>query len=211
MADPVTPASMAASQSTNPSWEQPASPSNPSIEHLSQHPVRWPALALAILFAIMAVGGAIVGVLGRTEEQSSRDWPTVPGTITRCELVEVRNRPRRLPYDIVRYQVDLSYDYSVDGEFFECRNISLHGIDSWELTHAQSQAEKYAVGTTHPVYYNPDDPDRAALEPGSPKQGFSLAMILGFWLPLGLALLSIMSFAYFVAMHRHAVCMQQVR
>ncbi|MCU0877405.1 MAG: DUF3592 domain-containing protein [Pirellulaceae bacterium] len=205
----MTPASMAAPQPTSPTGERPAPPPHPSVEHLSQHVSRWPALALAILFAVMAVGAAILGVLGRTEEQSSRDWPTAPGTITRCELVEVRDRPRRLPYEIVRYQVDLAYDYSVDGELYEGRSVSLHGIDKWELPYAESQAEKYAVGTTHPVYYNPDDPDRAALEPGSPKQGSSLAMILGFWLPLGLALLAIVSFASFVAMHRHSRRLQQ--
>ena len=147
---------------------------------------RWASLGGAVLTVLVAIAFFLDGRIIAHEKEASLTWPTTPGTITSCELREVRNKPRRLPYEIVRYTVDVTYSYTVDGEPYEGDRVAL--IDSlWSEGSAQARESKYQVGTTHPVYYNPDDPSRAVLEPGDTSEDrASFETVMGIALPLGL-------------------------
>ena len=131
--------------------------------------------------------------MNRSEKNASSAWPTTPGVITTCELEEVRSKPRRLPYEIVKFTVRVRYDYAVNGKDFEGNRI-VFSDNLWEQSSAESRAAKYAVGTSHPVYYNPMFPSRSVLEPGDTYEGNtqSVDIILGVWLPLGLIPIALM-------------------
>ena len=180
---------------------------NPKAEQLARkfrqqiHPAV--ALGLAIFFALMAVVSLVFGLFGKVEEAASRSWPTVPGLITSCALREVRNKPRRLPYEIVKYTLDVTYDYSVAGESYSGTRVVLTD-NLWDEGSAQFRAANYAVGTTHPVYYNPDNPARAVLEPGNTAEGAaSVNTIFGIVLPIGLVPIVLLLFYMYWMMVRY--------
>jgi hypothetical protein len=170
------------------------------------------ALGLAIFFAVMAVISAVLGYRGRAEERDSPNWPTVPGVISSCSLREVRSKPRRLPYEIVKYTVDVTYDYSVDGESYNGDKLVLSD-NLWEESAAQSRLATYAVGTTHSVYFNPSNPARAILEPGNTSEGSaSVNSVMGIFLPLGLIpIVLLLSLMYWILVRRRAVNMPAAR
>ncbi|HZN36432.1 MAG TPA: DUF3592 domain-containing protein, partial [Pirellulaceae bacterium] len=76
----------------------------------------------------------------------------------------------------------------------------------WDEGSAQSRAANYAVGTTHPVYYNPANPARAVLEPGNTSEGAaSVHTILGIALPIGLIpIVLLLLYMYWIMVRRPA-------
>ena len=163
----------------------------------------WVVLSLMIFFTVMGVGFAVGGYFANAEKKASLSWPTVPGRITSCQLREVRNKPRSLPYEIVRYMVDVTYDYTVGGTTYNGTKIALSD-DLKDLGSAQSRANRYAVATTHDVHYNPSNPRRAVLEPGETYSGDTAGIdtILGVWLPLALIPLVLIFLSMYLVMKR---------
>ena len=101
---------------------------------------------------------------------ASARWPTVAGIITTSDVIEEaieekdddKSRTRR----ISRYQVDLRYAYQVGKRDFVGTSASWGATAIYGLREvAEKAAEQYQKGQPVTVYYNPDRPGQAVLEP----------------------------------------------
>ena len=122
----------------------------------------------AVIFIGVGVGMYIF--LGDTvlEAYESRSWPTVQGQVVSSELRESRNSDNEL-----MYSADVRYTYSVNGQQYENTMITMMDGSTSMRSSVQNTVHKYRAGTTVTVYYKPDDPAFALLEPG-----FSLGVLL---------------------------------
>ena len=115
-------------------------------------------------FGFLAVGLAILGAGVWTAIQCCRSgtWPTTPGQVSACKVMEVRGSKGKGR----RYRVDVSYAYTVDGQHHVGDTLAIGykaGVSESESTaiaHKLQQAEKVAVR------YHPVDATRSVLTHG---------------------------------------------
>lgn len=133
------------------------------------------AFALPIVVLVGGVFCVAEYVSTRRLASASLRWPTASGSVTRCavieEIIEEKtehdNRPTTSKL-VHRYQVDLRYAYKVDKRDFTGTEISWGGtIISGLRDVAEKEAAKYRAGKSVKVYYDPDQPGQAVLEPAS--------------------------------------------
>ncbi|MGZ3351951.1 MAG: DUF3592 domain-containing protein [Xanthobacteraceae bacterium] len=134
---------------------------------------------LALLGAAFSVAG-----FARTRRlaNASARWPTVPGIITASDVIEEQiedtsRDDKSIIRMIHRYQVDLRYAYQVGKRDF----VSTAGNWGWTGIYglrelAEKAAGQYRQGQPVTVYYDPDQPGNAVLEPDN-RQG-SLAPLV---------------------------------
>jgi hypothetical protein len=123
----------------------------------------------AIGLGVLLIGGGIGGLVylssAQKKARESRSWPTVKGRITQCDVVRKGGTTGR-GVSNVRYEIELAYSYTVDGKRFRGDRMQVFGVSHKFEDDAQEHARQYPVGKAVPVYYNPDDPEDAVLEPG---------------------------------------------
>ncbi|MEO5721122.1 MAG: DUF3592 domain-containing protein [Chthoniobacterales bacterium] len=90
--------------------------------------------------------------------KASAAWPTTEGTITKVE------RFKRLFRSLPR----VAYTYSVGEKNYASERISF--VAGYRPKEVDEVLSRYTVGQTVPVYYPPERPTEAVLQPGSNKQ-----------------------------------------
>ena len=143
-------------------------------------------VTLGIIFTL--VGGAVFFLFALPPLQysnTSKSWPTVPGTITRSE-VDVWRRDGK-----THYQPDIGYTYSVDGKKYSSSKITVGEppLDN-NVTPAKRLQAEYPVGKEVVVYYDPELPESSALKPGTKTGDFLLAGIAAIFFFVGLITLN---------------------
>lgn len=134
---------------------------------------------LAILAAVFSVAAF---ARERRLASASRRWPTVSGTITASGVIEEQiedtsNNDRSIIRMIHRYQVDLRYAYQVGKRDFVGTTANWGWTAVYGLRElAEKAASQYRQGQPVTVYYDPEQPGNAVLEPDS-RQG-SLAPLV---------------------------------
>ena len=137
---------------------------------------------LPIVVLLGAVFGVIAYIRQRQLASASARWPTAAGIVTTSDVIEEaiedkenddRSRIRRT----YRYQVDLRYAYQIGkrdyvGTAFNWGATAIYGLR--EL--AEKAASQYRQGQPVTVYYDPERPGNAVLEPDN-RQG-SLAPLI---------------------------------
>jgi Protein of unknown function (DUF3592) len=142
------------------------------------------AFALPGVAILIAVFSVISFVRTRRLASASARWPTVPGTITAStvieeEIEEKSNNDKSIIRKIRRYQVDLRYAYQVGKRDF----VGTAGNWGWTGIYglrelAEKAAGQYRQGQAVTVYYDPEQPRNAVLEPDS-RQGSMAPLIFG--------------------------------
>lgn len=94
------------------------------------------------------------------QARSSLRWPSVMGTVTGSGT-KTQSSLRGGPATAA----DVRYMYEVDGKRFEGTRISFGQYGTGDGGHARKEAEKYPVGKPVTVYYDPNSPATAVLEP----------------------------------------------
>ncbi|EJN13115.1 Protein of unknown function (DUF3592) [Bradyrhizobium sp. YR681] len=136
-----------------------------------------PLFAFALPIIVLVGGVFCVAEYVRTRRLASASlrWPTTTGKVTRCDVIEEiieektehDNRPTTSKL-VHRYQVDLRYAYKVDKRDFTGTEINWGGTMISGLRDvAEKEAAKYRPGQNVRVYYNPNQPGQAVLEPAS--------------------------------------------
>jgi hypothetical protein len=154
--------------------------------------------ALAILGAVLAV---VSFVRGRRLASASARWPTASGMITASgvieEAIEDKSNDDKATIRMTRrYQVDLRYAYQVGKRDFVGTAANWGWTAIYGLRElAEKAASQYSQGQHVTVYYDPDQPGNAVLEPDSRKG--SLA-------PLIFAAICAVFGAVFLAFFTHA-------
>lgn len=115
------------------------------------------------------------------EANETKNWPTVEGTITYSDINSTTKDGKTM------YSPSVRYKYTVDSkEFYGTKVQSVHSSTSSKNS-VKKTLDKYAVGNTADVYYDPETPGSSVLEPGT---GFVLGLILK--LPLLFCILSVL-------------------
>jgi len=128
-----------------------------------------------LILISVALGGIGISVWGWRILQASKrvaQWPTVPGRIEVSALGSSHN-------DLLP---DIHYSYEVAGQHYQRRfefPSGTHPLPEF----SRSYVEKYPVGASVTVYYNPQQADDSTLEPGA--QGDWMILALGILLTLG--------------------------
>jgi hypothetical protein len=140
------------------------------------------AFPLPILALLGAVFGVVAFVRGRRLASASTRWPTVAGIVTNSGVIEEAiedkgNDDKSFIRKIYRYQVDLRYAYQVGKRDFVGTSASWGWTAIYGLRElAEKAASQYRQGQPVTVYYDPEQPGNAVLEPDN-RQG-SLAPLI---------------------------------
>ena len=127
---------------------------------------------VAIFFFLFPLFLVIGGVNGLKEKiayynkqphlwDESLTWPTIKGTITSSRVHDVHRYE-----DTTLYFVDLTYEYSVNGQQYVSDNYDFWASDFTRRYQAQDTVDKYPSGMAVNVHYDPDHPENAVLIPG---------------------------------------------
>lgn len=123
----------------------------------------WAITAITVIF--MAVGGFFVvqGVHEWMLAKASAAWPTVTGTVTHSEVT--RHTSTSKGRTRTSYNARIEFDYEIDGVRHH-GNRRTYRVTSASQSGAQEAVDRYPVGSTVIVSYDPNDRTRAVLEPG---------------------------------------------
>jgi len=128
-------------------------------------------LVIVIVSGLMFFLGGFALFIGVREivgARSSRNWPSVDGTVIRSKVRVSESRgtdssgKSTTTYD---YEADIGYRYAVgDGAALQGDRLSFGGLTNRAI--AERTVKKYPVGATVKVYYDPGKPEQSVLEPG---------------------------------------------
>lgn len=154
-----------------------------------------PLFAFALPIIVLLGGVFCVAEYIRTRRLASASlrWPTATGRVTRCDVIEEiieektdhddKPTTTKLRH---RYQVDLRYAYRVGKRDFVGTEVAWGGTMISGLREvAEKEAAQYHPGQNVKVYYDPDQPGQAVLEPASregalgPLIGAAVCAIVG--------------------------------
>ncbi|MDP7107833.1 MAG: DUF3592 domain-containing protein, partial [Roseibacillus sp.] len=84
---------------------------------------------------------------------------------TECTIVESRIAQRKIGSDVeMEYNSAVLYGYSYEGKAYTSERYSLRGAPwSSSETRAEWRVARFAVGTAHSCYVDPEDPSSAVL------------------------------------------------
>lgn len=131
----------------------------------------------------------------RALANASRAWPATTGTVREASIEErARQRPasrqRSVDYD---YEIRLAYDYAVSGQAYRGTRLDAAGNTAPTWPAAVAALAGLAPGQAVTVYYDPADPRRSVLRPGTPHgEGWRTRAGWG----AGLVLLGLLGAAY---------------
>jgi hypothetical protein len=141
------------------------------------------AFALPGIAILAAVFGVTSFIRARRLAGASARWPTVPGTVTASSVIEeeIEDKSSDDKSSIIRktrrYQVDLRYAYHVGKRDF------VGTAENWGWTAiyglrelAEKAAGQYSQGQPVTVYYDPEQPRNAVLDPEG-RQGSMAPLI----------------------------------
>lgn len=134
---------------------------------MSTQTILW--IISGVMLAISAL--CLVGVVRSfILSRAARSWPVVMGKILVSELVSETSietdNDNSTSREVTMYGVNLKYEYSVGGQKMESDRITwVDGIKVNSQSPARKILDAYPVGKMVQVYYRPDDPAFAMLEP----------------------------------------------
>ncbi len=138
-----------------------------------------------VIRIVLVVGSLLVGIVGLLGamyfvrlSRRSRTWPTVHGVVTYSRVVTVPSTRYSLPY-----QARIGYRYKVGERSYIATGVSLNAGAYRSRSEAEEVTTRYPVGKQVTVYYDPEDPVTAVLEPGG---GLDLSALVGVTGVLGL-------------------------
>jgi len=106
-------------------------------------------------------------------------WAQTEGTITSGEVISFRSSGQNM------YRASLTYNYTVEGKEFHSDAIH-SGTSSTSFKYfPQRKIDKHPAGSKVPVFYNPDQPSEALLEPGLGILKYVLYGIPGIFILIG--------------------------
>lgn len=140
------------------------------------------AFALPGVTLLVAIVGVVSFVRTRQLASASRRWPSVSGTITTSSVIEElieddSDKDSTTRRKIHRYHVDLRCDYRVNARDYVGTSAGFGWAAVYGLREqAETAASRYKPDEPVRVYYDPDHPGTAVLEPDN-RQG-SLAPLV---------------------------------
>ena len=120
---------------------------------------RWGARIFMALLCTIGLGLLVFGAAQVKKGRASVAWPTTEGEIMAAEMTGNRG-------DSTTYGAKIIYAYELGKTGFSGDKVSLGDYSSSNSEHAREILRRYPIGKKVLVYYNPEDPSEAILEPG---------------------------------------------
>lgn len=121
---------------------------------------------VCFLFFVIGIFIMIAGIRNRKKAEESTSWPSVKGTITRA-WIEVQEHRDSDGDRTIRHYPRWEYEFVVSGMTYTGQNIDFSGTQSsMSESKAREELEQYPLNSEVQVFYNPSNPEEAALEPG---------------------------------------------
>ena len=132
-------------------------------------------LAIGIILMVLALAGFITGAVLLYNDYETKSWPTAKGVIKSSDVHrEVRtskNEETGQESTTTYFTAMVKYEYRIKGKKYTASNVSydyIYGIpESKYAGEATEIINRYPEDKKVTVYYNPDDPNEALLEPGT--------------------------------------------
>lgn len=105
--------------------------------------------------------------------QESLSWPAVSGQV-QTSTIQVQNGRSSL-----QFWSDITYEYHVANHFYTSNRIIFGQAGPATQTYAEVKVKQYTFGQNVAVFYNPQYPQIACLEPGRLIQQTYLGLGLG--------------------------------
>ncbi len=138
------------------------------------------------ILAMLGGGGLTYALMYLTVDHGdSTKWPNVSGTITTSAVIEdgFAKRGRQ------KYRAQIQFAYQVNGVPHTSDRIAVYPSVAGNNLTPQIAVNKYPPGSTHPVYYKPEDASFGVLETGDGPGGYIMGlMALGLVLIGGIGL-----------------------
>lgn len=144
------------------------------------------SFVVGIIFIV--AGGGIGFYIGKPileKAKASASWPTTEGSVIVSEL------ERRRKKKSTTYEAAVVFKYEVAGEELEGDKIWFGQYSSSNRSEMQALLRQYPVGKKVTVYYSPDEPSAAVLQPGAFKSSYMVYGIGMLFLGIGCLLLLI--------------------
>jgi hypothetical protein len=112
-------------------------------------------MAVGVLFAAIGIVALSFGLKLAATAARSKGWPQAAGTV-----VDVRSVPVRGGYNM-----RVEYQFQVDGRTWwgsRLGFVNVAGDYAWTMR----VRERYPIGSSVPVWYEPSNPKNCVLEPG---------------------------------------------
>lgn len=155
---------------------------------VTEKAARWIIRGATVMLSIFVLLGGfftVQGVIDWRRAAESASWPTVSGTVTKS--VVTSHSSTHKGSTTTSYHAHIEFDYQVDGTTRHGNRRTYKVMGSSEAA-AREAVAAYPVGRAVTVSVDPEDPDRAVLEPG---QDWANAI------PIAVGLFAI-AFAWFV-------------
>ncbi len=119
---------------------------------------------LALLPPLLFVGfGAVLIVIGVTSYRKTKiteTWPSTQGTISATNIRRYNDE------GTIRFAPEIDYAYTVAGKSYKSSGIRAEVFVSFlDEDEAKRFLRNYAAGTEVPVFYDPENPAKAVLQP----------------------------------------------
>lgn len=128
---------------------------------------------MGFLTLCMFAVGLVVAGWGLYELKRSREsngWPSTTGIITHSAIHKVERR--RENQTEATYYPRIQYQYAVFGKGFTADRIAFGSPYGGEQSKAQAVVDRYPIGGSVAVYYDPDDPSVAVLKAGYSQHAY---------------------------------------
>jgi len=128
-----------------------------------------------LVFLLLGIVFLIVGLVATKRAQTAQSWPSIPGTVSRTDVVKHEDSDSD-GLTSVTYEPVVEYSYSVMGQPFTGKRIAF-GTNRYNFKKAEEIVSRYPAGSRVNVFYNPEKPKDAVLE--TVAAGGKLLTILG--------------------------------
>ncbi len=116
-----------------------------------------------LLFSALALGLILAGLYTMRESSRSRGWLKTGGTIVSSTVTEFNGKSGRT------YRPMVMYAYTVGAVRYMSSRINFGQLATSRRGSAEGYVTRYPAGRRVDVYYDPQDPEHAVLEPaGNP-------------------------------------------
>jgi hypothetical protein len=141
-------------------------------------------LGFAAAMAFMAWQRLKADKLNAKLSGESANWPTAPGEITSVKIDVQRAKHydsnTNTDTESVNYQPRVEYLYRVGDQQYRGSRINFNILDFAFENHARQVIEKYVVGASLPVAYDPADPNLSVLDRDTKPRAVNLSTIVFF-------------------------------
>jgi hypothetical protein len=131
-----------------------------------------PKVVAMIFVPVGAVLLAIAGYTANRQYTILKTWPTVEAEVSRSEVVRGHDDEGN-----VMYGLDLEFTYTVKEKKYATPSASPYRTSSRKAM--EEKAGTYAVGTRHPIRYDPDNPGEMRFDVGYNLGFFFVPVLLG--------------------------------